>query len=205
VCRAAGMSFAAVISPPPRWPWRRRWWPHLGPGTPLAVVVAVAVVRYGPELAQRLPWQRLPAAGYAASLVWTLSLALVDGWTRGIATRLTPQAEYLHDIPKVHGIRAMLAGFTGHIRDFRPGSWATHVAGHPPGAFLVFLLLDRIGLPGGVPAALLCVLVGATAPVSVAYALKALGYEDVARAALPFLVLFPGAVWVGASADRLAA
>ena len=97
----------------------------------------------------------------------------------------------------------MLGGFTGHIIDFQPGSWATHVAGHPPGAFLVFVLLDRIGLPGGVPAAALCILVGATAPVSVAYALKALGYEDSARAALPFLVLFPGVVWVGASADGL--
>jgi methylthioxylose transferase len=177
------------------------WLPHLGPGTPAAPAVAVAVVRYGPGLAHRLPWHRLAFAGYATALAWTVSLALVDGWSRGIAGRLTPQAEYLHDVPKVHGIGAMLAGFTGHILDFRPGSWATHVAGHPPGAFLVFVVLDRIGLPGGVPAALLCILVGATAPVSVAWALRALGAEDAARAALPFLVLFPGAVWVGASAD----
>lgn len=179
------------------------WLPHLGPGTPLALAVAVLVVRYGFELARRLPWRRLLAAGYLVCLLWTVSLALVDGWSRGIAGRLTPQAEYLHDIPKVHGIRALLAGFAGHILDFQPGSWATHVAGHPPGAFLVFVLLDRIGLPGGVPAALLCILVGASAPVSVAVALKALGYEDAARVALPFLVLFPGAVWVGASADGL--
>ena len=179
------------------------WLPHVGPGTPFAVVVALAVIRYGPGLAQRLPWHRLAVSGYLVCLLWTVSLALVDGWSRGIATRLTPQAEYLHDIPKVPGIRAMLGGFTGHIIDFQPGSWATHVAGHPPGAFLVFVLLARIGLPGGVPAAALCSLVGATAPVSVAYALKALGYEDSARAALPFLVLFPGVVWVGASADGL--
>lgn len=179
------------------------WLPHLGPGTPLAVAVAVLVVRHGFALAERLPWHRLLAAGYLACLLWTVSLALVDGWSRGIADRLTPQAEYLHDIPKVHGIRAMLAGFASHILDFAPGSWATHVAGHPPGAFLVFVLLDRIGLPGGVPAALLCVLVGASAPVSLAAALKTLGYEESARVALPFLVLFPGAVWVGASADGL--
>jgi hypothetical protein len=179
------------------------WRPHIGPGTPVALAVAVGVVGYGPRLAQRLSWRRLLAAGYGASLLWTVSLALVDGWTRGIATRLTPQAEYLHDIPKVHGIAAMLAGFTGHILDFRPGSWATHVAGHPPGAFLAFVVLDRIGLSGGVPAALLCILVGATAPVSVAVTVKALGNGDIARAALPFLVLFPGAVWVGVSADGL--
>jgi hypothetical protein len=45
------------------------------------------------------------------------------------------------------------------------------------------------------------VLVGATVAVSIPQALKALGSEDAARAALPFLVLFPGAVWIGASAD----
>jgi hypothetical protein len=177
------------------------WLPHLGPGTPAAVVLAAAVVRYGPGLADRLPWRRLLLLGYGTALAWTVSLALVDGWSRGIATRLTPQAEYLHDVPKVAGIPAMLSGFSSHILDFQPGSWATHVAGHPPGAFLVFVVLDRVGLSGGVPAALLCILVGATAPVSIACAVRAMHTEETVRAALPFLVLFPGAVWVGASAD----
>ena len=179
------------------------WLPHVGPGTPAALAVAVLIVSRGPDWAARLGWRTLLAAGYLAALAWTLSLALIDGWSRGLATRLTPQAEYLHDLPKVHGIGALLAGFSSHIIDFQPGSWATHVAGHPPGAFLVFVLLDRAGLGGGGPAALACVLVGATAPVSVAAALRWLRDEDGARAALPFLVLFPGAVWVGASADGL--
>jgi hypothetical protein len=179
------------------------WLPHLGPGTPAAVAVAAAVVRYGPGLAERLAWRRLMAAGYLTAVAWTVSLALVDGWSRGLATRLTPQGEYLYDVPKVTGIPAMLSGFTSHILDFQPGSWATHVAGHPPGAFLVFVLLDRVGLSGGGPAAFVCILVGASAPVSVAYTMRALGAEAAARSALPFLVLFPGAVWVGASADGL--
>jgi hypothetical protein len=177
------------------------WLPHAGPGTLPALAVAVIVVWQGHRLAERLSWRRLLLAGYAGALAWTVSLALVDGWSWGIATRLTPQAEYLHDVPRVGSIPALVAGFAGHILDFQPGSWATHVAGHPPGAFLVFVVLDRIGLGGGVPAALLCILVGATAPVSVAWTLRSLGAEPAARAALPFLVLFPGAVWVGASAD----
>ena len=79
------------------------WLPHLGPGTPLAVAVAAAVLRYGFPLARRLAWQRLALTGYLTSLLWTVGLALVDGWSRGIATRLTPQAEYLHDA--VYGTR----------------------------------------------------------------------------------------------------
>jgi hypothetical protein len=179
------------------------WRPHVGPGTPLALAIAAAVVWRGPVMAQRLGWRPLLAAGFAAAVAWILALALIDGWSGGLATRLTPQAEYLNDVHRVTDIAAMLAGFTDHILDFRPGSWATHVAGHPPGAFLVFVWLDRVGLGGGGPAALLCVLVGATVAVSIPQALKALGNEGAARAALPFLILFPGAVWVGASADGL--
>lgn len=179
-----------------------RWLPHAGPGTPIAVAVALIVV-WGAPVARRLRWGPLLGAAYLASLAWTLSLALVDGWSRGLATRLTPQAEYLHDVPRVGSIPAMLHGFSSHILDFQPGSWATHVAGHPPGAFLAFVLLNRAGLGGGAPAALLCVAVGATAPLSVAVALRAAQGEATARVAMPFLVLWPGAVWVGASADGL--
>jgi methylthioxylose transferase len=179
------------------------WRPHVGPGTPLALAVAAAVIWWGPDLARRLPWGRLLATGFLAALAWILSLALVDGWSGGLASRLTPQAEYLTDVHRVTDIPAMLAGFTDRILDFRPGSWATHVAGHPPGALLVFVWLDRVGLGGGVPAALLCVLAGGTVAVSIPQTLKSLGDEAAARAVLPFLVLFPGAVWVGVSADGL--
>jgi methylthioxylose transferase len=180
-----------------------RWQPHLGPGTPFAVAIAAAVVWRGPDLAGRLAWRPLLAAGFGAALAWILALAMVDGWSGGLATRLTSRPEYLHEVGRVTDIPAMLSGFTDRILDFRPDSWTTHVAGHPPGALLVFVWLDRVGLGGGGPAALLCVLVGATVAVSVPQALKALGDECAARAALPYLVLFPGAVWVGASADGL--
>src|SRR5262249_27626252 len=69
--------------------------------------------------------------------------------------------------------------------------------------FLIFVVLDHLGLRGGGPAAWMCVLVGASAPVYVAVTLRALAAEHLARAALPFLVLFPGAVWVGVSADGM--
>ena len=85
----------------------------------------------------------------------------------------------------------MLRTFAERIPGLRPESWTTHVAGHPPGALLVFVGLDRIGLPGGAPAALLCVVVGSTAAVAVAVTLRALGAESTARAALPFGVLLP--------------
>lgn len=184
-------------------PLYAHWLPHVGPGTPLALVVAVLAWRFGPGLAARLRWPALHAAAYAAAVAWTLSLALVDGWQRGIAGRLTTRPEYLHEVPGVTDIPAMLHGFTGRILAFQPGSWTTHVAGHPPGALLVFVGLDRLGLRGGGWAGLLCVLVGALVAVTVPQTVRRLTDDATARACVPFLVLFPGAVWTGVSADGL--
>ncbi|MCG8924893.1 hypothetical protein [Lentzea sp. CC55] len=168
------------------------WQPHVGPGTPAAVLIAFLVVAKGPELAQHR--FALPIA-YGTAVAWTLSLAMADGWDR-FATRLTTEDEYLHEVPGVTDVPAALRGFAERIPDFRPDSWATHVSGHPPGALLTFVGLDRIGLGGGAAASLFCVLAGALAVVAVAGAVGD-------NAVLPHLVLFPGAVWVGASADGM--
>jgi hypothetical protein len=179
------------------------WLPHAGPGTPAACAIAALVVWHGPAVAARLRWRPLLAGGYAAAVAWTLALALVDGPQRGLAGRLTTRYEYLSEVPGVVSVPAMLREFTGRILDGGPDPWTTHVAGHPPGALLVFVGLDRIGLGGGTWAALACVLAGAAVAVAVPVTLRALAGEGAARAAVPFLVLFPGAVWIGASADGL--
>ena len=179
------------------------WLPHIGPGTPVALAVAVLVVLHGPRLAAGLAWRPLLAVGYATSIAWILALALVDGWQRGFAGRLTTRDEYLSEVAGVHDVPAMLHGFAARILDFQPDSWTTHVAGHPPGAFLMFVGLDRIGLGGGVWASTICVLIGGLVTVAVPTTVRALGDEAAARAATPFIVIFPGAVWIGVSADGL--
>ncbi|MEU4894570.1 hypothetical protein AB0B12_06195 [Streptomyces sp. NPDC044780] len=177
------------------------WLPHVGPGTPAALAVAAAVVGHGPRLAARLPWRGLLGAVWAAAMAWTWSLALVDGWHRGVAERLTTRHEYLRGVDRFHDIGAALRGFTGHILLTQPDHWPAHIAGHPPGAVLTFVALDRFGLGGGGWAGAFCITVGASAAVAVLVTLRALGREHAARAAAPFLVLAPGAVWAGASAD----
>jgi hypothetical protein len=180
------------------------WLPHVGVGTPLALLVAVLVIAKGPELADRLPWRGALGAGYAAAVAWTISLALVDGWDRGFAGRLTTSDEYLHEVPGVTDVGALVRGFSARILEHQPDSWTTHVAGHPPGALLAFVGLDRVGLSGGAWAALLCVLVGGLTAVAVPVTLRAWGGDEAAaRAVLPFAALFPGAVWIGVSADGL--
>ncbi|WP_435159609.1 hypothetical protein [Amycolatopsis sacchari] len=185
------------------WPILGTFLPHAGPATATTVLIGLAVVLYGPGLAGRLPWRYALASAYAAAVAWTCSLALIDGWQLGIAGRLTTSAEYLTEVPGITDIGRMLRTFSSRILDFQPDSWTTHVSGHPPAATLVFVWLDRIGLGGGAAAGIVCILAGALTAIAVPVTISALGRRDLARAALPFLVLFPGAVWVGVSADGL--
>lgn len=182
-------------------PLHADWDPHLGPGTPAAVLVAAAVVAYGPALAARLRPGALLAAAWVTAMAWIWSLALVDGRQRGVAGRLTTRTEYLRAVGRFHDIPAALRDFTHHIVWGTPDPWPTHVAGHPPAATLTFVLLDRIGLRGGGWAAVWCVTVGATACVAVLVAVRALAGDAPARRAAPFLALAPAAVWLGVSAD----
>ncbi len=179
------------------------WLPHVGPGSVAAVVLAILVVTKGPSLAARLRWRPLLALGYVAALAWTFSLAMIDGWTRGFTGRLTTEHEYLHEVPGITDIPKMLDEFSSRILDYQPDSWTTHVSGHPPGATLVFVWLDRLGLHGGAWASTLVVLIGCLVVVAVPVTLSALGRQDAARTVLPFAVLTPGAIWIGVSADGL--
>lgn len=177
------------------------WEPHLGPGTPAAVLVAIATVAYGPTLAARLPWRALLPATWGAATAWIFSLALVDGWHRGVAGRLTTRHEYLQVVDRFHDIPAALRDFSQHILLHSPDNWPAHIAGHPPAATLTFVLLDRIGLGGGGWAGVWCITVGATACLAVLVTIRALAGEALARRAAPYLVLAPAAVWMGTSAD----
>jgi hypothetical protein len=178
-------------------------YPRVGPGSVFAVMIAIGAVAWGPALAERLRWRALLCAGYLTSVAWIFALALVDGWRRGVAHQLASGGEYLGVAGKVTDIPRFLTMFTSRILDFRPDSWPTHVAGHPPGATLVFVWLDRIGLSGGGPAGVVCVLAGAAVTVAVPVTVAALGRQDLARAAVPFVALLPGAIWLGVSADGM--
>ena len=174
---------------------------HVGWGTGPAILLALAAVLWGPVVAQRLSWRMLPLVAWAVSCGWAFSLAMIDGWQRGFAGRLTAKHEYLRQVPSITDIPEAVRTFASRILDFQPNSWITHVSGHPPGALLTFVWLDRIGLGGGAWAGLLCLLVGSSAAAAVVVAVRALADESTARLAAPFVAVTPTAIWVAVSAD----
>ncbi|KUI39108.1 hypothetical protein [Mycobacterium sp. GA-2829] len=178
------------------------WWnAHVGWGTIPAVVLGVAAVLWGQALAQRLGWRALLLTAWATSAAWAFSLAMIDGWQRGFAGRLTARHEYLRQVPTIDDIPAAVRGFADRILDYQPDSWITHVSGHPPGALLTFVWLDRIGLGGGAWAGLLCLLVGSSVAAAILVAMRAVAGEPTARLAAPFVAVAPTAIWVVVSAD----
>jgi hypothetical protein len=178
------------------------WWnAHVGWGTLPALVIGIAAVLWGQTVAQRLPWRAVPWVTWAAACGWAFSLAMVDGWQRGFAGRLTARHEYLRQVPTITDIPDAVRTFASRILDFQPNSWITHVSGHPPGALLTFVWLDRIGLGGGAWAGLLVLLVGSSAAAAIVVAVRALSDEPTARRAAPFVAVAPTAIWIAVSAD----
>jgi hypothetical protein len=177
------------------------WDIHGGWRTVPAILIALAAVVWGSAVAQRLSWRVLTLATWATACGWAFSLAMIDGWQRGFAGRLTTRDEYLSQVPSITDIPATVRTFSSRILDFQPNSWVTHVSGHPPGALLTFVWLDRIGLRGGAWAGLLCLLVGSSAAAAVVIAVRALADEQTARRAAPFVAVAPTAIWVAVSAD----
>lgn len=184
-------------------PTHGTWQPGVGVGTPLALALAVAGVRWGPSLAQTLPWRRLLLLSAAAAAAWMLALALVDG-PSGLTRALGNRWEYLPTARDVTSVPELLSTFTSRIPySAAPDNWVTHVAGHPPGALLFFVGLVRLGLGGDLAAALVVTALAATTAPAVLVALRALGAPSAARSAAPYLVLTPAAVYLCVSADAV--
>ena len=187
-----------------RWfpPLHAEWMPRIGPGTPAAIALAVLAIVFGVDLARRLTWRMLLLAAFGTSLAWMLSLATVDGLA-GIGVILDTQYEYLRTARAVTDVGALLRGYIAHIPLDSAENWPVHIAGHPPGAVLFFVLLARVGLGSGIAAGLTVTIIAATTSVAVLIVLRRLGAEASARRAAPFLVLGPAAIWMSVSADAV--
>lgn len=183
-------------------PLSARWRPRVGWGTVPALVVGVVAVGRLPRWSATLRWSRLLTVGFASSVAWMVALATVDGRS-GLGDVLTGPGEYLPTARRVTSVSATLHEFIGRIPAGSAHPWPTHVAGHPPGALLFFVLLVALGLGGGLAAGWTVVLIAATTPLAVLVTLRRLGAEHAARRVMPILTVGPAAVWSAVSADAV--
>jgi len=154
----------------------------------LPLTVAGLVIAYGPGLSRTMRWGGLLGLMMLTTIGWAIALGLNDGWN-GLTDPLLP-GQYLRTVPKVGNPLTFLAGYTDRL-----GTYNIHTQGHPPGMVLVLWCLDRIGL-GGTGPNLALVLGGGAASVAAAMVTtRDVAGELAARAAAPFLVLAPAAIW----------
>ena len=178
------------------------WHPRVGIGTIPAIVVGVLGVVFAATVARRVSWRILLLGAFILGVAWSTSLALVDG-LEGITVIFDRSSEYLGSARQVTDVGALLHEYIARIPRDSVGHWPVHLAGHPPGAVLFFVLLVRLGLGSAAAAGWIVLVLGATTPVAVLLAVRRLGAEDAARRAAPFLVLGPAAIWMAVSADGL--
>jgi hypothetical protein len=186
-----------------RWfpPLHAEWMPRLGPGTPAALALAVLAVVFAPRV-RTWPWWRLMLVVYAMGLAWMLSLATVDGLD-GIGVILDTQYEYLRTARAVTDFGETLRIYIDRIPLDNEDNWPVHIAGHPPGALLFFVVLVRLGLGSGLAAGLVVTAVAASTAIAVLGTVRRLGAESLARRAVPFLTIGPAAIWMSVSGDAV--
>lgn len=206
-CRVAGTLLRRhrdVIHLASAFPIAGNWQPYLSPWLVVPVAAAAAALGWWPRLVTVLRWRALLVASFLASAVWAVALNLVAG-PAGLTRGLSTTDEYPHDVPRVKSLSTFLATFHRYVvHHAGTEQWTVHVGGHPPGALLVFVLLERIGLGNVGWGAALCIVGGALTAPCVLATVRLLGRDEgFARRAAVFVPLAPAALWIATSADAL--
>ncbi|MCW2746960.1 MAG: hypothetical protein JWP10_102 [Nocardioidaceae bacterium] len=183
-------------------PLHADWMPRFSTMTVVAIIVGVALWYLTLRFARTVSWTALLLATFAGTWIWTVALAYTDG-SEGLSRVFDRPGEYVYDAQRVDSIPAMLREFVDRIPMDAVDNWHTHVAGHPPGALIFFVILDRLGITSSLDIAFVVVTIGSTAVVAALVTLRVLGSESVARSAAPWLILAPTAVWMGVNGDAV--
>lgn len=178
-------------------PFVGRYDPAVPAGLLLPVLLAGLVVAVGPSVASSARFAVVVLGAGVGATVWAAALAASEGWDR-LTSPLTSRHEYEPHAATVVSLRGLFHGF-----DPTDAALPIHVRGHPPGAVVPPWLLDRLGLGGAGWFALLVLAGWGLAVGAALVAARTVAGEAAARRAAPALVLLPGAVWAGTSADAL--
>ncbi|MEO6606062.1 MAG: hypothetical protein ABIN55_10650 [Aeromicrobium sp.] len=205
-----GLVVAAYVIPR-RWykdidiefaPLHASWDPKLPTSALVVAALGILLVFVLPRLARTLSWPNLLLTGFATMWLWIMALAMTEG-TEGLARTFERKQEYVFDAQRVGSISTMLHEFITRIPLDSTDNWHVHVAGHPPGALLYFVGIDRVGITDPFWIGVVCVTIASTAIAAVMITLRTLGSESLARSAMPWIVLAPSAVWMGVNGDAV--
>ena len=178
-------------------PLHADWGPRLKPELALLIIVGLGLWAVLPWVAAKASWAATVLLSTVGSWLWSMVLALYDG-RYGLSRVYERVGEYLYDVQRVGDLGTAVADFVDRIPyAVYPENWKVHVAGHPPGSLISFVLLDRIGISDPFWVSVTIVTIGATGVGAVLLTLDLLGSRALARRAAPWVALAPVAVWAG--------
>ena len=179
-------------------PFFGRWRGTIGWTTVTPIATASSVI-WAARYRHDVSWRWLLVGAVVAAVAWSVSLGVADN-----VGRLTEQLRNKHDY--AGGLGAIgdhpgnyLATFNeqarGPAETVMARGYPIHVQGHPPGAVVTLWALTKLGL-GPIAGGAVLVWSGLVAAiVAVLSSVRRLAGESTARAAAPFVVLVPAAVW----------
>lgn len=166
-----------------QWDWEISW------RILVPVTAAAALIALLPRGVRKLrwPWDALVASVAAAG--WSLALAVVD-----------PGPQVWEDVERAYGQHVELVNSVGiemFVRDYtdqQPG-YPVHLQAHPPGLVVGLWAASRAGLSGPAFLTTLALLGVAGSVVAALAVVRNVAGLPWSRAAAPFIVLVPAAVW----------
>ncbi|MCW2830124.1 MAG: hypothetical protein JWP31_816 [Aeromicrobium sp.] len=183
-------------------PLHADWMPRFEPMTVAAIAIGVTLWATLPRVARTASWPTLLGTAFGATWLWIMALAMTDG-RDGLGRVFERPGEYVFDAQKVDSIGYALRTYVDRIPIDAVDHWRIHVSGHPPGSLLYFVMIDRLGITDPFWIGVVCVTIASTAIVAVLVTLRTLGSIDLARSAMPWIVLAPSAVWMGVNGDAV--
>ncbi len=170
---------------------------RLSPAILPAVIIAAAVIVFGPKVSARLSIRRLTAVSAAVGALFTFALAASDGFSR-ILDPVVHRTEYWANLAHLPTAGRMLSLYASRkfLRNF-----SVHLKGHPPGFILLLKGLAAIGLDRPWVTGALSYLGVAMTVGGVLVTVRLVVGESATRRCAPFLVLAPFSMWMGTSAD----
>lgn len=174
------------------WDWR------FGPAIVVAAVLAgLVVVAVGRGWLDRWRSSTVVGAAALAATAFAVTLAALDG-SGGLRHGAEHESEYWAGLASFPPAGEFVRSFVERI-----DGYSVHVRGHPPGFVVLLMALDRIGL-GSLWVAVGVSVVSVAAVVAAVLVVVRLAAGDSAmRAAAPFLVVAPYALWMVTSADAV--
>jgi methylthioxylose transferase len=183
----------STFAPPFYGPWGRVWGRGYGRWPLLALGLGPVVVVVARRLLDRARGAAVVLGAGALAGIWTVALSLSEG-TAGLTRAIGSGYDYLLGVSLVGDPHRFLARYLDLVPQL-----PLHGRAHPPGPIVTLWGLDRIGLGGTLPNALLAVTGFAAAVAAALVALRSVAGPTAARAAAPFVALAPATVFATAN------